>query len=405
MSLSYTISGGSIGTSNQLTAKVWNKTLHEQVQNKIFFKDMIGKQKGGEGSADASVTAYPIVEISDLRKQAGDQVTIGLVRQLFTGGPTSSARYNAGKTGSYQMVDNESTLTWHNVKAKLAHQRIAVRIEDLHSYQQKSPYDLKLAARTALSDAFAGLMDDSVFFTIYAKYSAHAFREIGYSTLAPVAHPNKLYGADRSALAGLTTNDVMSADLIERLAVWAERENIAPTPEGHLLIMAPEDGYNLRRDSFFKDSQDFAGVRGDSNRMFKGGFGKWASIICTTSNKVSTAVDFASLTTSGGSINSLPAETTNLPSGIAATSISMCILLGAQAVGRAFGEETYMAARKEDDYGNIAGFAAGAVFGDVRADFSLAADTGTDGATVNQSSGILYTYRGTTGSNAPTTWS
>lgn len=406
MALTYTISGGSIASANQLAAKVWSKLLHEQVQNKSFFKNMVGRPKGGEGKPDASVVTKPIVEVTDLRKQAGDRVSVGLVRQLFTGGPSASARYNAGKVGGTQLVDGESTLSWNVVKVYLAHQRIGVRLEDLHSYQQKSPYDLKMTAKDALGNAFSGLMDDDIFFTIYSGYPAHVFREFGTSTLAGVTHPNRMFGANRSALSGVTVNDVMSTDIIERVAAWAKRENIAETDEGLLFIISPSDGYNLRRDSFFKDSQDRAGVRGDENRMFTGAFGRWGNIAVADSNKITTAIDYSSVTaTAGSTISALNAETTNLPSGIAASSISMNILVGAQAVARAFGEEMYLATRKEDDYGNIAGFAAGAVWGDRRADFAATADSGTDGSAVNQSSALVYTYTDSPISNAPTTWS
>ena len=407
MAYTYTISGGSIGTSNQLTAKVWSKLLHEQVQAKQIFKKWIGRDKGGEGSSTASSVNMPVVEVTNLKKEKGDQVTVPMARQLVTGGPNDTASYNAGKVGDTQLVDAESTMSWLNLKVKVCHQRQGVRIEDVHQYKARSPFDVFSAAKDMLGESLAARLDDGLIFAIYSRYSPNVFRELGITAAVPAENPNILYGNDRSALTTVTTADVISTELIDRLHSWVVTESINPIRtelgDSYLLLVSPADVFQLRRDSFWSDAQISGGVRGAENKMFSGNLGTWNGIYLFETPKISTALNHDGLTVTSNAIT-LSAET-SLPGGITAAKLRKNILLGANAVGRAFAEETYMATRKEDDYGNIAGFAGGYVYGDARADWFENADTGTDGTAHNQSSAILYTYAPAAHSNISAVWS
>lgn len=401
MALSYTSVGYLPTTSYQLVRKAWNTTLHEEVQNKSFFKNMIGKDKGGEGSLDKSITNFPIVEKTDLRKAPGDNITIGLLRALWYGGPGDTASYNRGKVSSQQLVDNEDSLVFHHVQVKLAHQRDAVVIGNAFETEQRSPYDLRKAAQSALSSSLAKILDDGTFFALYARYSPNVFRSLGESVAVP-AQKNQIFGNDRSALTGLTSNDKFGAEIIDRVASWVMTNNIAPiNGDKHIIIVHPNDWYHARRDSSFVDGLLEADVRGDENRIFTGALGKWAGLEIMVSNKITTCLNFDALTVSSNTIT-LSAET-SLPAGITAAQIRMPLVIGANAVARGYGKESYMVRRKEDDYENMVGFGGGMVYGDARTDWVV--DDGTGATSVNQSSACLYTYSPGAVSNGPTTWS
>jgi len=402
MALTYTDGVGyEPTTAYQLVRKAWNTTLHEEVQNKSFFKNMVGKDKGGEGSLDGNIANAPIVEKTDLRKAAGDNITVGLVRGLTFGGPGDTASYNAGKVAGQQLVDAEDNLVFHHVQVKLAHQRQGVLIESALETEQRSPYDLRKVAKDALSTGLSKTLDDNTFFCLYAGYSPNVFRSLGHATAVPT-QKNQVYGKDRSALTGLTANDKFGSEMVDMLASWAMINNIAPINGGkHILIVHPNDWYHARRDSAFIDGLMQADVRGDENRIFTGSLGRWAGIEIMTSNKITTCLNWDGLTVSSNSIT-LSAETT-LPAGITAAQIRMPLLIGANAIARGYGKESYMERRKEDDYGNLVGFGGGYVYGDRRCDWVI--DDGTGATSVNQSSACLYTYAPGATANAPTTWS
>ena len=113
-------------------------------------------------------------------------------------------------------------------------------------------------------------------------------------------------------------------------------------------------------------------------------------------NKISTAKTWASATVTGSGTGASPYQLSisddTVGAGITATDVRMNILLGANAVARGYALESYMATLKEDDYGNKSGIGGGMLYGDRRADWALAADSGTDGTKKNQSSILVYSH-------------
>lgn len=388
------------GTSNQLTVKRWDTLLHEQVQNKLFFKDMIGKDKGGEGDLDRETPNMPIVEKTQLNKDSGDQITMGLVRQTYTGDS-----FNSGRVSNQALVDQEQDLTFHNVAVKIAHQRDGILVQGKLTLK-RSPFDLLQVAKDRLGNSLRKFLDDGLFFTIYSGYSPNVFRELGTSIAAPANHPNRLFGKDNAALTAMNVNDILDTDILERTAVFAKENNINPVmykgKETYGLIIHPRGKRQLRSDSHWVDANAFGLPRGDENPIFTWAEGEWAGIYAMVSNKVDTSRNYGGLTVGSNTIT-LSADTGF--AGVAATDIRMNIFIGANAVARAFGLESYMVRRKEDDYENKYGFGGGYIYGDRRADWALAQDSGTDGAIANQSSAVIYTYSPAVNSNLSPVWS
>lgn len=394
------------GTNNQLTKKVWDGLLHESVQDKQFFKGMIGKDKGGEGSIDAQSVNTPIVQKTQLGKDSGDQVTMGLVKALVQGDT-----YNSGKTGSEALVDNELGLTFHNVKVKIAHYRNGVLIEGKMT-EQRSPFSLRTEAKGLLSTHLAKVLDDGVFPTFYMGYSPNVVRELGVSIAAPAAHPNIIYGKNQSSLANVTAADVVDTTMLENLAVAVIESNINPIRiEGNdtfLFAVHARGMKTLRADSAWIDANRSGMPRGDENPIFSRATGRWGNIYVMETNKVGTAKTWASATVTGSGTGADPyllsISDDTVGAGVSATDVRMNVLIGSNAVARAFALESYMERRKEDDYGNKIGFGGGFLYGDRRADWALAADSGTDGTKKNQSSILVYSYSPNPNSNFSGVW-
>ena len=394
------------GTSNQLTKKLWDGLLHQSVQDKQFFKNLIGKDKGGEGSIDEQTVNTPIVQKTQLGKDAGDQITMGLVKALVQGDT-----YNSGKTGSEALVDNELGLTFHNVKVKIAHYRNGVVIEGKMT-EQRSPFNLRQEAKSLLSTHLSKVLDDGVFPTFYMGWSPNVVRELGVSVAAPTAHPNIIYGKNQSALANVTSSDVVDTLMLENLAVAVIETNINPIKvdgnDAFIFAVHPRGMKTLRADSAWVDANKSGMPRGGDNPIFSRAEGRWSNIYVMETNKVSTAKTWASATVTGSGTGASPyilsISDDTVGAGVTATDVRMNVLMGSNAVARAFALESYMERRKEDDYGNKIGFGGGFLYGDRRADWALAQDSGTDGSSKNQSSLLVYSYSPNPNSNFGGVW-
>lgn len=408
MTISYGYGGFAPATAHQNVKKVWDKLLHEQVLNKSAWKGMIGVDKGGEGSLDEEVVNKPIVMKTQLGKESGDQITMGLVasnvKQAWTDGTAANNWYNMGKTGNSQLVDNENSLTLYNTKVKVAHHRFGVQI-DGKTTLIRTPYDLLKVGKDRVAEQQVYSLDSSIFFALYAGYSHNVFRELGVSAAVPTNHPNRIFGKGQASAAAISASDIMDTEMLEIIRVFRQQSNLNPIyvdgDDYHLLYITPLNGKTLRHDSAWVDANAFAQPRGNENPIFQNKIGMWGGIVVKETNKLSTGLDFSTVTVTSDSINAITAET--FSPGTSATNVFMCVLMGANAVARAFALESYMTRRKEDDYENIYGFAGGSIYGDRRGDFQLSQDSGTDGATKNQSSAIVYAFAEPV--TVPTVWS
>ena len=396
MAITYNTSTGfTQATTSNLTKKMWDKVLHEQVQDKSMFKGMIGKDKGGEGSLDANVSNFPIIEKTQLGKDGGDQVTLGLAQQMGNQalyGATTSFAINNGKVANVQLVDNEESLTFRNAQVKIAHLRDGVLIQGKMT-EQRSPFDLQKTASSMLSTRLAKHLDDGLFFSLYAGYSPNVFRELGHAVAVPTNHPNRVFGNTSHATFGAMTNvstNNLSTTYLDAVASILAVENISPCvvdgEEKFLMICHPFATKQLRADSVWQNAQYYIAESGKKNPLFMGSIGSFNGIIIKESNKISTPIDFSTLAVTSNSISTLTAE--SAPTSGAVADFRLNIVMGANAVARAYGVESYMAKRKEDDYGNLVGFGGGSIYGDRRVDWVNEAGSDTD----NQSSLIAYTY-------------
>lgn len=373
-------------TKAALTKQLWDSLLHERVQNKQAFKGLIGKDKAGESSLDMEVANKPIVEKTQLGKESGDQITMGLVNNLTTDPNTS------GFTGVENAIDNEQGLGMYYLKVKIAHYMDAVGWKGRMS-QQRSPFDLRKVAMDRLSSKLSKTIDDGIFYTLYSGYSPNVIRELGTSIAVPTVHPNRIVGKNQTAIANLSTGDVVDTELLELLRAYVIQSNLNPSNEGYLFFISPMGGKTLRADSAWTDANANAMPRSETNPIFEDTIGKWGGIRVIESNKLSTAKNYAvGGCTRGGSGTGADPYTLSWAAdtpGVTATDAYMNVLIGANAVARGIGMESYMEQRKETAYGLNNAWAGGLIYGERRADWTADADNST---IVNQSSAIVYSY-------------
>jgi len=388
--------GGASASASNLTPKIWDKVLHEQIQNKSFWKSMIGKDKGGEGSLLSDVTNYPIVQKTDLKKASGDKIVVGLRKAVNLSDETAYAYWNYGKVTGQELVDNEASITFYYMNVPVTLYRDGVIIENEMSLQ-RSPYDLFKLATDALGDKMAHFRDTSFFHAFYAKYDAALIRS---GDVTSVSHPNNLYGKNKTALTEVDATDLVDCDLLERIAVYQKINNIAGTKDGLGLIVHPYGTKTLRADTLWQDAQQGAAPRSKENDIFTGKVGVYAGINVLEDNRISSEKLYNNLTVTTYAVAS---EFTAATMGnVAATDCRMNILIGANAMTEAFAKETFMRRRKEDDYGELSGFGAGFIRGAMRADWLP--DMSSSTTAVNQSSAIVHSYSPSPIGNVSSIW-
>ena len=93
-------------TYSALSRTQWSDILHEQVQDKLYFESrgFIGPDEGDEGHTDKPKGYYPIVQKTELGKNEGDKIVMGLRRKLS----------GAGVTGATALVDSEEQMLFYD---------------------------------------------------------------------------------------------------------------------------------------------------------------------------------------------------------------------------------------------------------------------------------------------------
>jgi N4-gp56 family major capsid protein len=130
----------SFGTNSPQTVKLWsNVTMREALKPTMANKLM------GAGSR------APLQRLTELEKNAGDQIKYDLLMQM-TG---------AGVTGDNRMRDNEEPLVYYQDSVLID------QLRNAHSFrrmsQQRTLHDLRVDAKTNLADWWAGTFDTYLF--------------------------------------------------------------------------------------------------------------------------------------------------------------------------------------------------------------------------------------------------
>lgn len=358
----------STGNFSVLTRHAWSNKLHKQVQDKLYFnkKGFIGPDMGDEDALDKVTAWYPVVQKTELGKEGGDRITMPLLRQLV-------ALKTTGNTALKDTTGNSTTageepLDFWSFNAWIELMRHATGWQHKMS-PQRNKFHSKETVAGLLSDWLAQEMDDSIFNTFYNRYSDHVITE---TAAASTAHPNLFFGGDATDEDGVDSADVFDTSVLERMAVWAEDNNINPVrmangEEGFIAIIHPYQMYTLRDDDRWINANQHGNHRGLENPIFSGSEGKWAGIYCHVTRKIATPA-------------SSVADYTNK---------RKTILMGAHSVARAMGQRPQLIKRDDTDYGRISNWAIDVIFGDARADWG--SDDGNS-TTSNQSSSIWTTY-------------
>lgn len=334
------------GPNHPLAVRLWAKRLWVESLRETFLDRFIG-------TSDKNAIIYLKDE---LKKSAGDRVTIGLRLQL----------YGAGIAGDNTLEGNEEALTTYNDTIIIDQLRHAVRSKGKMS-EQRVPFNVRQEAMDGLRDWWADRIDTWGFNQL-CGFSAQT--DIRYTGMQPVLAPDTAHyyrPNSRTTDEALTTGDEMNLQffdrVISRIKAWQSTLG-TPVPirpirykggDYYVAFVHPYQTFQLRTNTNAGQWADLQksrliGSGSDDNPIFTGGsfLGIYNGIVIHESSRVTNGV--------------------NSTTAAAVTNVRRAVICGAQAGLMATGrdgsdtekmnwvEETF-------DYGNQLGVAAGMIGG------------------------------------------
>ena len=339
------------GLNDPETVKVWSKKLAREALKKTYVGKFIG-----------SGTSSLIQECKDLKKSAGDRITVTLRMQLN----------GAGVQGDAILKGNEESLTTYTDNLFIDQLRHAADAGGRMS-QQRVLFNMRKECMDGLSDWMAGRFDRA-FFTQICGYTGGEVTEHGETydgtltkytgqnaSLAPSSNRHFWSEDGTSADEGLdSTGDNMALSLIDDMVTEAKLASPLIRPlkyqgeDLYVMFLHPRQVRDLRTDataagSWFdiQRARLEGGEGAKQNPIFNGSLGMYNNVVLHESSRVTQGV--------------------NSSTGAAISTVRRAPFCGAQAVGLAFGKgdawEAWNWAEESDDYGNQLGVGAGYIGG------------------------------------------
>lgn len=308
-------------TANALTEQQWSNSWWRESKKESYFY--------GQGFVGPSYDQDIIVELPELEKEQGYQVTFGQIRDL-TG---------SGILGDSELEGNEETPTTYDDAITLDQKRNAIRTKGKLSDQYPSDKRVRMWAEDLLVQWMAATLDQDL------------FTALGTS-------PTKVYyGGDATTVNDIEAGDYMTLQLISKFKTYCKKATPKISPKAikgkkyHVIVIAPDQSFDLKnRDAAWAQAQREAQMRGPDNPLFSGAEGIWDGVVIHSHERVALATTWGS----GANLNGATA----LGLGTAAGGI-------AYAKRKIWNEKTF-------DYANKVGFAIGAIYGVTKAVFKSA---------------------------------
>ncbi|PWM78666.1 MAG: N4-gp56 family major capsid protein [Phascolarctobacterium sp.] len=301
-----------------LVHKAWAKQLWKEAERDNFFSKFTG-----EGSNN-------IIQVkTDLKKEAGDKITVPLVMRL-TG---------AGVTGDNTLEGNEEQLQLYDCTVTVDQIRHAVRLKGKME-EQKTALDLRQAAKDGLK--------------LWMKEKVEQMTVDALTTDPSTEHT--IYAGGKTSEAAVAATDVLTTDLISQAARLARlsEPKIRRIPvdgkEYYIMLVDPYQARDLKNDDRWIAAQENCAERGSKNPIFTGMLGIWDGVALYEYENLSRTQTGAEVTSVKGYLGH-------------------ALLLGCQAGIKGIAQEAEWN-EKTFDYGNKVGFATGAILGVAKSVFN-----------------------------------
>lgn len=336
--------------------RIFNAALFmEAVRRNSFTNVLTGPapKKGDKNKIDGkrqTAPGAPIVRITDLSKEAGDEVTVDLFHQLR----------QKPVMGDKKLAGRGASLTSSQFKLVIDQGRTMVDSGGKMS-QQRTAHDLKQLARTLLGPYYNTLEDQLTLIHLAGARGVHndadwivplesdeEFDEIAVNPLTPPTYDRHTYGGDATAIDNIDSADTFSLTSVDNIRlildempfplmpVQFEKDPQAEDSPFHVLFVSPRqwnDFWTSTSGSDWRALQANAQerARGFNHPVFLGECAMWNGILI---RKMKRPVRFTAGFNVQVCTNSNNAATETRTAG---TTIDRAILLGGQALANAYG--------------------------------------------------------------------
>jgi N4-gp56 family major capsid protein len=336
------------GTNDDLTVKLWSKTLEREVLPATLFGRFMGR------GPDVACQVR-----DDTSKSAGDRIRISL-SMLLDGD---------GVGGNTTLEGNEESLEYYVDNIIIDQKRNAVRhytrIDD-----QRVAHDVREDSKVRLRDWWADQLDRAFINQLTGNTVETDTKKTGMQVcIAPDAN-HIIYGGDATSVATLNAGDEFSLDLIDKaittIKMFKEDDDqpiIRPLAGGYYACaISPHQFEDMKQDAATATVKWYnifeAAMQGgkvEENPLFSGSLGVYNKVILFEDSRIPKA-------NNGGAYRD---------------NTRAAVLFGAQSMFAAFGREggrpdRFLWNEETFDYGNQAGVAASLIFGMKKAVFNSA---------------------------------
>jgi len=239
----------------------WSERLFNDAMRRAFWGE---KFEGKEGSNK------PVITKDDFQKQAGDAIHFQVVSQLIS----------QGKTGEDSLAGNEDKLALSQFNLTVDWIRNAVSWTK--NVEKRVNFSIQQVVRERLANWCARYIDDSMFTQLITTETAQ----------------KTIYSGNASSEANIGTSDTFSTESIDRIKLGLQRLGALPISvkrengeelESFGVVISEVDEYWLKGDDKWIEAQQYAGIRGEGNRIFTGAIGIWNGCIIYTHRSVRSA--------------------------------------------------------------------------------------------------------------------
>lgn len=290
-----------------LVQKAWGRDLWSAAMKELYF----AKFKG-EGPNNI------IQVMTNLKKEAGDQITIPLMMKLTGDGVMDDA----------DLEGNEEALVMYDFAVKVHEYAHAVRLKGKLE-EKKTALNLRTAAKQGLTTWLQEKIDGLIFTALTASPTATRL----------------IYAGTRTAENTITATDLFTTDLIGKAKRIAQLSNPKIRPvmvkgKPHwVMIIHPYQSRDLKNDEKWLNAQKYANVRGEDNPIFSGALGVWDNVVIHEHENIS-------ITKTGAS----------------SAAVGHSLMLGCQAAALAVAQETNWE-EKKFNYNKSTGFEVDTILG------------------------------------------
>lgn len=365
-----------VPTGSALAVKLYSVALFTRMARRQTFRKKLTGAAPKQGEAEAKLrhetsAGMPIVEIRDLSKTAGDRVTVDLI-DIVNGEPVMGDVNLSGKMMALQFANDEIRIDQYrgglDPGGRMAQQRTEHNLRGLALANLEGWLNTVLDNISHIHLAGARGFQTGKDWNVPLA-SSSSFASIVVNTVTPPSYNRRFIPSGGHVTSDIDATDKLTINVLDDLreaideseyplqGIKLENDPAADDEDPlYVMYISPKQWTTMQKDTSTQNWRTFVAAaheRGSLTKhpLFLGQTGMWRGILVKVTRR---SIRF----TAGSSVPEYAtSSTTTITNGTAAVQFDRAILLGAQALGCAYGRDYksgyYMRWHEEEtDHGN-----------------------------------------------------